>query len=59
MEKFVPFDKLSKSRQRALHAKRRATWGGMNPVTRKEKNPKAYDRKKARKWSDDASLRAF
>lgn len=56
MEKFVPADKLSKKKRRALHARRRKTWGGLNPVTRKPADPKAYNRKKARKWSDDTSI---
>ncbi len=46
MEKFTPFEKLSKKKKRELNAKRRGTWGSVNPVTRKTKNPKAYDRKK-------------
>ncbi|HHU06565.1 MAG TPA: hypothetical protein GXZ65_08815 [Clostridiales bacterium] len=54
MEKFIPFEKLSKKKQRELMAKRRGNWGGLNPVTRKPENPKAYNRKKARKWTDDS-----
>lgn len=54
MEKFVSYKKLSKKKQRELNAKKRGTWGALNPVTRKPKNPKAYDRNKARKWSDDS-----
>ena len=53
MEKFIPFEKLSKKKQRELSAKRRGTWGSINPVTRKPKNPKAYDRKKTRRRSPD------
>ena len=55
MEKFISYQKLSKKKQRELDAKRRGSWGGINPVTRKPANPKAYHRKKARKWSDDES----
>ena len=55
MEKFVPFEKLSQKKQRELNAKRRGTWDGISPVTRKAKNVKAYNRKKAQKWSDDYS----
>lgn len=51
MDKYVPFGKLSKKKQRELNAKRRGTWGQIDPVTRRPKNPKAYDRKKARKSS--------
>ena len=53
MNKFIPYEKLSKKKKRELDAKRRKTWGPMSPVTRKPKNPKAYDRKKARKGSDE------
>ena len=49
MEKFVPYEKLSKKKKRELDAKRRKTWGDVSPVTRRPKNPKAYDRKKARR----------
>ncbi len=52
MERFIPFEKLSKRKQRELTAKKRQTWGGLNPVTRKPENPKAYKREKARKWRD-------
>lgn len=34
---------------------RRKTWNGINPVTRKPDNPKAYKREKAQKWSDDTT----
>ncbi len=55
MEKFIPFEKLSKRKQRELMAKKRRTWGSVNPVTRKPENPKVYKRHKAQKWSDDSS----
>lgn len=55
MEKFTPYEKLSKKKQRELATKRRRNWCGLNPVTRKPENPKAYNRKKARKWSEDSS----
>ena len=45
--KYVPLQKQSKQKQREFHAARRGDWGGINPVTRKPPNPKAYDRKKA------------
>ncbi len=54
MDKFTPYEKLSKSDRRALDGKRRATWGAFNPVTRKPQNPKAYNRKKTRQGSEDA-----
>lgn len=55
MDKFIPYEKLSKKKKRQLDAERRGTWHGINPVTRKPKNPKAYDRKKARYWQGDES----
>lgn len=42
---FVPLEKQQKKLQRAEHAKRRGSWFGINPVTKKPKNPMAYDRK--------------
>jgi len=54
MEKFVPYDKLSKKKKRELDAQRRGSWYGINPVTRKPENSRAYNRRKARKWSDDS-----
>ena len=53
MEKFIPYEKLSKKEKRRRDALRRGTGGALNPVTRKSPNPKAYDRKKTRKWMED------
>ena len=53
MEKFVPYSKLSKKQRKALDAKKRKTWGALSPVTRKPVNPKAYNRKKTRRWDPD------
>ena len=47
MEKFVPYEKLSKKKQRELDLKSRRDWNGVIPVTRKSENKKAYNRKKA------------
>ena len=53
MEKFIPYEKLSKKEKRKLDQARRQTWGEMNPVTRKPENSKAYNRSKARNWQRD------
>lgn len=53
MQKLVPYEKLSKKKQRELNAMKHGSWGGLNPVTRKPDNPKAYNRKKAQRWRDD------
>ena len=57
MEKFVPYEKLSKKKKKELNAKKRRTWA-ISPVTRKPENPKAYNRQKARKRIDDDSSSA-
>ena len=59
MEKFIPYEKLSKKAKRALDAKRRGSWGALSPVTRRTENPKAYDRQKARRWMNDPSSGPF
>ncbi len=53
MEKFTPYAKLSKRMKREQDSYRRRTWNGLNPVTRKSPNPKAYERKRAQKWNCD------
>ena len=53
MEKFIPYEKLSKKEKRKLDLARRQTWGELNPVTRKPENSKAYNRNKARNWTRD------
>ena len=55
MEKFIPYEKLSQKEQKKRNAQRRSTWGELNPVTRKPKNSRAYDRKKAQNWKNDLS----
>lgn len=52
MEKFIPYEKLSKKKQRELNRRKRGTWGELSPVTRKPENPKAYNRRKARSWKE-------
>lgn len=50
--KFIPYDKLSKKKKRELDRARRSSWGSFSPVTRVEKNTRAYKREKIR-LSDD------
>ena len=49
MEKNVTLDKMSKKQKREFYSMRRNTWGELSPVTRKPKNPKAYDRAKSKR----------
>ena len=60
MEKFIPYEKLSKKEQQKINKARRGTWGELNPVTRKPQNSKAYNRKRAQAWKKDfPDLRSF
>ena len=52
MEKFIPYEKLSKKKKRELDAGRRTVWA-ISPVTRKSENQKAYNRRKAQNRMDD------
>jgi hypothetical protein len=54
MEKFIPYDKLSKKARKRIDAEKRGSWHGLNPVTRKPANPRAYQRAKARSWRKEA-----
>ena len=56
MEKFVPYEKLSKKKQRELDLKKRRNWNGISPVTKKSENPKAYNRKRHRNDFDFDSV---
>ena len=46
MEKFIPYEKLSKKEKRKIDQARRQTWGELNPVTRKPASSNAYNRKR-------------
>ena len=50
MERFIPYEKLSKKEKRKLDRSRRQTWGELNPVTKKPVNSKAYNRRKSQDW---------
>ena len=53
MDKFIPYEKLSKKEKRKVDAAKRNTWGNLNPVTRKPQNSKACNRIKSRNWMRD------
>ena len=59
MEKFIPYEKLSKKEKRKIDKARRQTWGELNPVTRKPANSKAYNRRKAQSWKKDSGSVPF
>ena len=54
MEKFVPYEKMSKKQKREINKEKRNLWG-MNPVTRKSENKKAYNIKKLRRDYDSSA----
>ena len=53
MEKFVPYEKLSKKEKRKADSARRGSWGSLNPVTRKPQNSRAY--KRTQNWRKEIS----
>lgn len=46
--KYIPIAKRSKKEQKEINNAKRGSWGGLNPVTRRPENPKAYNRNKAK-----------
>ena len=59
MEKYIPYEKLSKKEKRKLDLARRGSWGAVSPVTRKPDSSRAYNRKKAQDWKREAESCAF
>ena len=53
MEKFIPYQKLSKKEKRKADLARRQTWGDLNPITRKPMSSKAYNRKRTQAWKKE------
>ena len=53
MEKYIPYEKLSKKEQKKQNAARRNTWGAVSPVTRKPDSSRAYNRRKAQNWKKE------
>ena len=58
MERFIPYEKLPKKEKQKLDRAKRQTWGELNPVTRKPKNSRAYNRKKAQNRKKDITSSA-
>jgi phage-related minor tail protein len=56
MERFIPYNKLSKKEKRKHDQAKRQTWGAINPVTRKSENSNAYNRKKNQYWKNELPL---
>ena len=58
-KKMIPYEKMSKKQKKEMDRKKRNTWNGFNPVTRKPENPKAYKRRQAHEWDDTDSCACF
>jgi len=56
MEKFIPYEKLSKEEKRKIDQSRRQTWSKLNPVTRKPENSNAYSRKRTQNWKETSGF---
>lgn len=57
MKKFVSYEKLSKKEKRRVNARKRKSWQGASPVTRRTENKKKYNRKKIKaRLKDDEIL---
>ena len=59
MKKFVEYEKLSKKQKREIDKAKRATWGGVIPVTKKIESAKIYNRKKHQRRDWEASAGVF
>ena len=44
MEKYISYEKCSKQERRRRDQQKRGSWNGVNPVTRRSENPKAYSK---------------
>ena len=58
---FIPYEKLSKKRQREIDLEHRGTWGMINPITKRPERSDVYKRHeekanmaKARRWNDSS-----
>lgn len=46
MQKFISYEKLSKKNKKEHDKRKRASWGELNPITRKVESKKVYNRKR-------------
>ena len=53
MEKFIPYEKLSKKAQRKIDAMKRGSWGDVNPGSRKVESKNVYNRKRTQDWKNE------
>ena len=53
MEKLIPYSKMSKKQKKEIDRRKRNTWNGLNPVTRKSGDNTIYSRKRTRVREDN------
>lgn len=54
MDKFVPYDKMSKKEQKKINDEKRRDWNGIDPATKvAETDKKRYKRKPKHKKDED------
>ncbi|MCL2605146.1 MAG: hypothetical protein FWD90_11765 [Defluviitaleaceae bacterium] len=52
-QRFIPLEKLSKRKQKKVHAAQRKDWGQIKPVTSRIESAKIYNRKKSKhRWGE-------
>lgn len=56
-KEFLPYEKMSKKKQRELNKQRRTTWGCLNPTTRKPDYSRAYNRNKRKEMDRHEIIR--
>ncbi|MBQ8928296.1 MAG: hypothetical protein IJ055_08515 [Oscillospiraceae bacterium] len=44
MTRFIPYEKLGKKARRAIDRQKRGDWGGVRPLSRLERDARAYRR---------------
>ena len=53
MDKFVPYDKMSKKEQKKVNGEKRRDWNGIDPVTKVVPESKQVYKRKPKHQKDD------
>ncbi len=59
MARFIPYRKLHKKKRQELDRQKRGSWNGVDPVTRRPEDSKAYNRSKAQSWKKETGDALF
>jgi hypothetical protein len=52
MEKYIPYEKLSKKARSEYDKRKRRGWGEKSPITKKSENKKLYNRKRTERFEN-------